>query len=140
MRQLYVDLKAVEGNLRVEMRKGIVAAAKPVVDAVAANASWSSRIPGAVKAKTSFSAKNAGVSITVDAKKAPEARPLENNGQGGMFRHPVFADGSRVRGDQTWVSQPAQPFFWAGVRGANSDVMAAMNAVMDAVAHKAGFK
>lgn len=134
LRQLYVDLKAVEGNLRVELRKGITAAAKPIVAAVQREASWSSRIPAAVKAKTSFAAKSAGVAITVDSRKAPEGRPLENAGNTGTFRHPVFGDTT------SWVAQTAHPFFWAGVKNADSQIETAMEAVMDAVAKKAGFK
>lgn len=139
MRQLYVDLKAVEGNLRVELRKGIVEAAKPITAAVKVNAGWSNRIPGAVKTKPSFSAKAAGIQIIVDAKKAPEAAPLENGGSSGTFRHPVYADGGKVRDDWTWVNQQARPFFYSGVRAANSGVTAAIQAVMDTVAAKAGF-
>lgn len=140
LRQLYVDLKNVEGNLRVELRKGVANAATPVVQAVRSGASWSGRIPGAVKAKPSFSAKQAGVSIVVDSKKAPEARPLEHNGQGGNFRHPVYARPDRTRSQWTWVNQPARPFFWHGVQAADSQVDAAMVAVLDAVARKARFK
>lgn len=131
---LYVDLKNVEGNLRVELRKGMTAVAKPIVAAVQREASWSTRIPGATKAKVSFAAKSAGVAITVNSKTAPEARPLENSGNSGSFRHPVFGDTT------SWVSQPAQPFFWAGVKAADTAIDKAMLAVMDAVAAKAGFR
>jgi hypothetical protein len=142
LRQLYVDLKGVEGNLRVELRKGVRAAAAPLADRVRAGASWSSRIPGAVKVKPSFSAKGAGVTIAVDAKAAPEARPLENGGKGGDFRHPVYADGSQTRGDWTWVSQKAQPFFYHSVTSSSAIDSAekAILAAMDAVASKAGFR
>lgn len=133
LRQLYVDLKAVEGNLRVELRKGITAAAKPIVAAVQREASWSSRIPAAVKAKTSFAAKSAGVAITVDSRKAPEAAPLENQGNTGTFRHPVF-------GTDTWVTQQAQPFFWGGIQGTNTQIDNVLLGVMDTVAREAGFK
>lgn len=136
---LYTALKGIEGNLRVEMRRGIVAAAKPVADRVKANASWSSRIPGAVKTKVSFSAKSAGVTVYVDASKAPEARPLENGGSGGTFRHPVFADQSRqTRADYTWVSQKAHPFFGSASKSEDSKITAGINAIADAVEKKAG--
>lgn len=134
LRALYVDLKNVPGNLRVELRKGINAAAKPIVQAIQSGSSWSTRIPGAVKAKTSFSAKSAGVAISVDARIAPEARPLENQGNSGTFRHPIFGDIT------TWVAQPAQPFFWHGVAAADSKIDAAMQAVMDNVIRQAGFR
>ena len=136
LRKLYVDLKGVEGNLRVELRRGIKKAADPLAQRVRANAGWSSRIPGAVKVKPSFTARGAGVSIVVDAKAAPEGAPLENKGRGGTFRHPVY--GNR----DVWATQTARPFFWAAVSssGAVSAVEQVIVQVMDAVAVKAGFR
>lgn len=136
---LYTALKGIEGNLRVELRRGISGAAKPVADRVKANAGWSSRIPGAVKTKTSFSAKSAGVTVYVDADKAPEARPLEHGGQAGMFRHPVFADQSReTRSEWTWVNQKAHPFFGSASVTEDSKVTAGIMAIVAAVEQKAG--
>lgn len=136
---LYVALKAIEGNLQVEMRRGIKTAAQPVVDRVKSNASFSSRIPGAVKTKVSFAAKSAGVTVYVDAGMAPEARPLEHGGKGGTFRHPVFADQSRqTRGGYTWVSQKAHPFFGSASVAEDSKITAAINAICAAVEQKAG--
>lgn len=133
LHQMYADLKNVEGNLRVELRKGIKAAAQPMVDRVKSSAGWSSRIPGAVSAKVSFSAKNASVSVQVNPKKAPEAAPLENGGKGGTFRHPVFGN------TDVWVDQKAQAFFYTNAVK-DADIEKAIGAVMDAVAKKAGFK
>ena len=42
----------------------------------------------------------------VDVKKAPEAAPINNKGQAGTFRHPVF-------GHDVWVDQAAHPFYAA---------------------------
>lgn len=136
LRQLYVDLKGVEGNLRVELRKGVKAAAEPIASAVRAAASWSSRIPGAVRVKPSFGARTTGVTITVDAGRAPEARALEHGGRGGTFRHPVY--GNR----EVWVSQKARPFFFTTVSNSSSVDTAerAVIAAMDAVARKARFR
>lgn len=136
LRKLYVDLKGVEGNLRVELRRGIKKAADPLAQRVKAAAGWSSRIPGAVKVKPSFSATGAGVTIIVDAKQAPEAAPLENKGRGGTFRHPVY--GNR----DVWVTQAARPFFYAAVSSSSAvdAVEQVIVQVMDAVAVKAGFK
>jgi hypothetical protein len=131
LQTLFFQLKAMEGSLQVELRRGIREAAAPMVAAVKANASWSSRIPGAVSAKPSFTAKRAGVTIQVNAKAAPEARPLENQGKGGTFRHPVY--GHR----NNWVDQAARPFFFSAVeRTTQAEI--AMRAVMVRVAAKAG--
>lgn len=134
IQRLYADLKTVPGNLTRELRNGIKKAADPLADAVKAEASWSSRIPGAVKVKPSFSARNPSVQIVVDPKKAPEAAPLNNGGRSGTFRHPTF--GNRDR----WVTQKAQPFFEVALSGHQHDADAAIEAVMDAVARKAGFR
>ncbi|MGZ4518874.1 MAG: hypothetical protein ACXVXO_00310 [Mycobacteriaceae bacterium] len=132
LRQLYVDLKGVEGNLRVELRRGIKEAAQGVADAVKAETSWSSRIPAAVRVKPSFSARVTGVTVEVDGKKAPEARPINNKGKSGTFRHRVF-------GRDVWVNQPARPFFDAAIRGKTPDIERRIAQVANDVARKAGF-
>jgi hypothetical protein len=127
LQELFVRAKAAEGSLQVELRRAVTAAAGPMVEAVKQSAAWSSRIPAAVRAKPSFTAKRAGVSIVVDASKAPEGRPLEHGGAAGQFRHPVF--GHR----NNWVEQPARPFFYAALeRSAATEV--AMRAAMDRIA------
>lgn len=141
LRQFYVDLKAARADLMPELRRGMKSAAKPLVDAVKKEASWSSRIPAATSAKVSFSAKSAGVTVKVDSTKAPEARPLDNRGRNGQFRHPVFADAQNLtRRDWAWVNQQAQPFWSTGLAKADADVDKAMLGVLDALAKKAGFK
>jgi hypothetical protein len=139
LRQLYVDLKGVEGNLRVELRRGIREAAQSVADAVKSEASWSSRIPGAVRVKPQFSARTTGVTVEVDPKKAPEAKPLNNGGKSGSFRHPVFGRGTQSRDQWTWTDQPARPFFDAATRAKTPDVERRIAQVADDVARKAGF-
>jgi hypothetical protein len=161
LRQLYLDLKGVEGNLRVELRRGIKEAAQGVADAAKAKASWSRRIPAAVKVKPSFSAKSTGVSVEVDGKKAPHARPIDHAGKPGTFQHPVFGkDGAEVHASDsvgtarrrrrrvatfakgatdTWVAQPARPFFAAAVDAKTPDIEKRINQVADEVARKAGF-
>jgi hypothetical protein len=132
LQALFAAAKAAEGTLQVELRRGVREAALPAVRAVQEAASWSPRISAAVKAKPFFTAKRAGVTIVVDASRAPEARPLEHGGEGGTFRHPVY-------GTKTWVDQPAQPFFYASIER-SVEVEIAMRAVMARVAYKLGFK
>lgn len=128
-----MQLKAMEGNLQVELRRGVREAAGPMVAAVRANYGWSPRIAGAVRAKPSFRARGASVSIEVDAKRAPHARPIEHGGEGGTFRHPVY--GNR----NNWVDQQARPSFYPAV-GRSVATEAAMRLVMERVALKAGFR
>ena len=131
LRKLFLELKAMEGSLQVELRRGVREAAIPAVQSVKRASAWSSRIPDAVKAQPFFTAKRAGVRIIVDARKAPEGRPLEHGGQSGDFRHPVFGHKDR------WVPQAARPFFYASVER-SVEVEIAMRAVMARVAAKGG--
>lgn len=131
--QLYRDAKAAEGTIQVELRRGIKAAAQPVVDAVKEDASFSSRIPGAVKLKSSFAAKGASVAVVVDGAAAPEAKAINHGGRGGTFRHPVF--GNR----DVWVDQAAVPFMATGPRRAQPQADAAMLEAMDRIARSLGF-
>lgn len=131
--QLYQAAKAADGNLQVQLRRGVRKAAKPIEDGVKAAASWSSRIPGAVRTKASFAARGASVRVEVDSGAAPEAAPINNKGRGGRFRHPVY--GNR----DNWVSQQARPFFREGVTAGIPAADAAMSRLMDDFAHQLGF-
>lgn len=98
----------VPRELRPAIRRAVQSAAADFVSDVKADASWSSRIPGAVRVKTSFAKAGAGVRVYVDSKRAPHARPYEglsDGGNRGSFRHPVY--GNR----DVWVSQATRPFF-----------------------------
>lgn len=131
------DLKRLQDgkDLRKALRRNLRRTAEPIKRRVQANASWSRRIPGAVKITTSLTARHPAVGIKVDSKKAPHARPLERGSKGRrtVNRHPVF--GNR----EVWVDQPTRPFFFGATNGAMPDVeRAAIDAVNEA-AKKAGF-
>jgi hypothetical protein len=73
-----------------------------------ANASWSSRIPGAHYVRPDLSSRSGGVVVGVDQAAAPHARPYEglsSGGSRGFFRHPVFGDP-----DIPWEQQDTRPF------------------------------
>lgn len=98
-------------ELRQELRPRIRAGADSIVRDMKSRAGYSSRIPSAIRTTVSFASTTGGVSIRVDARRAPHARPLEGtNARGGYFRHPVFGDRT------TWVSQPTQPFFFPAIK------------------------
>lgn len=132
LRQLYTDLKAADGNLQILLRRAIKEAAQSVADAAKAGSSWSKRIPDAVKLKVSFSARSTGVSVEVDGKKAPHARPIDHAGKSGTFRHRVF-------GTDTWVEQPARPFFASAVDAKDPEIERRILKVADDLARQAGF-
>lgn len=141
LRKLYQDLKVAGDGLQIDLRRQIKKAGDGLVSAVKKEASWSSRIPGAVKVKTSFGAKNAGVTVYVDAGKAPEAAPLNNQGNSGTFRHPVFPDAAgQIRQQWTWVSQRAQPFFDGPIAREGNNTLALIQEVIDDFAARAGFR
>jgi len=87
---------AVARGFKAELRKG----GNMVAMAARVGSSWSSRIPGSIKVRTSgFS-----VSVIAGGANAPHAAPYEHDGVPGSFRHPVF--GNR----EVWVPQKARPF------------------------------
>lgn len=130
------DLKNADPLLLKELRTGIRKAAEPARQQVKQNAAGvSPRIAAAIPpARVSFAKRGASVRIVVNAKKAPHARPLENKGRPGKFRHPLFGNRNR------WISQPAKPFFWSGVRQADPTINREMNRVIDEVTRKLKFK
>lgn len=124
IRMMSRELGMVPIELRKELRPRIRAAGDRLRKRIQSNASWSSRIPGAVRMTTSFASKTGGIRIFVNQAAAPEARPLENRGQAGTFRHPVYGHRS------TWVSQAARPFFLPAIQAEYDNVR---TAVEDAV-------
>lgn len=115
--------KDARKNLRRELRK----AAGPLLREIRSNASWSTRIPRATRISTRFSRRNPGVTIRTSARSAPHARPYENLGRPGTFRHMVF--GHRDR----WVTEPARPFFFPAVQRHRGNVRkATLTAIQDA--------
>lgn len=135
LRGLMTALKQLEDGkaLSAALRKGLRNAADPIKRQVQANASWSSRIPAAVAVGTAFSKKRTGVFLRVNSKKAPHARPMENDGSAGTFRHPVY-------GRDVWVTQQARPFFFAETEQHMPKVEQAALAAVDEAARQAGFK
>ena len=134
--QLVRDLKELEGGKKqvAALRKNLKAAAEPAAAQVRRNASWSARIPAAVAVRVAFTAKKgAGVSVLVGRKKAPHARPFENDGSGGTFQHYVF-------GPPTVVTQSARPFFFAEMDKVMPDVEKAAGDAIEEAARSAGFR
>lgn len=136
VRKLVADLKELEGGKQIiaALRKNLRAAADPVKRQVQANAGWSSRIPAAVAVGTAFSKNRTGVFIRVNRNKAPHARPLENFGAAGTFRHPVFGN------TDVWVAQQARPFFFNETEQHIDDVERAAGDAVDEAAKAAGFR
>lgn len=151
-RDLYALKKACDAadkTITKELKRGIVEAGAPLQRKIAGAASWSKRIPGAVKVNTRFTARTTSVILTVNQKKAPHARPLENDGRQGTFKHPVPVRAKRtrrgragqaVRGQRT-VKQPARPFFYNTITDDDRRMTrAAVDKVADRIERQLGFK
>lgn len=134
MSEISAELKLTDvewaAALRKQIRAAISDAGKDLADKVKSAASWSGRIPGAVSVKTSFAVNGAGASIDVNARKAPEAKPLESK----SLRHPVFGN------TKVWVSQPTRPFFNNTIAENQAAAEVKFDAALDEAVHEAGFK
>jgi hypothetical protein len=75
VRALAERLGTLPVELRAELRPRLLHAGSLVASAARSNASWSTRIPGAIRVGASFNSRTGGASIRVSAKKAPHARP-----------------------------------------------------------------
>lgn len=123
------ELRAMSADVRKEIRPAIREAAQPIVAEARANASWSSRIPRAIR----LSNTRRGISIRVNQTRAPHARPYEGIGGNGQFRHPVF-------GRDRWVSQATRPFLDPAVAKHRGKVRAALVRVVEDAARRHGFR
>lgn len=107
------ELGKVPIELRRRLRPALRDSAADIVSDMKSRASYSSRIPGAIRLSVSFAKRRGGVHIRVNSKRAPHARVLERGNDGSRsttFRHPVFGD------KEVWVSQPTQPFFFPAIQ------------------------
>lgn len=121
--------EAADPNLNRQFGKALKAAAEPVVMEAKALASWSSRIPGSVRAGGGMNK----IVIRAGGAKAPHAAAYEHQGRPGVFRHPVFGN----RGN--WVEQKARPFLApALLKNAPNSGRRAREAVFE-VLQEAGF-
>lgn len=123
-RSLTRDLAAVPDAARARLRTALRSAGQRVLDRARANASWSSRIPGAMRMRVRLTGERPGVIITVSAAAVPHARAFEGLLGGDYFRHPVF--GNRA----AWVEQATRPYLWPA---AAAEAPAVQREVRDAI-------
>ncbi|WP_017585483.1 HK97 gp10 family phage protein [Nocardiopsis ganjiahuensis] len=120
-------------DLRKSLRPRMKAAGQPVLADARRRAGWSTRIPRALRLATSFTKKQAGVSIVVSKAKAPHARPHEGITGNRTFRHPVH--GNR----NVWVEQSTRPFLVPAADMHGRRVVEAVNQAVDEAARAAGY-
>ncbi|MFI6819265.1 HK97 gp10 family phage protein [Nonomuraea sp. NPDC050328] len=121
-------------DLRTELRRPLRQAGERARTLARSNAAWSTRIPGAIRLRVSFTARRPGVILEVDQRRAPHGRALEHLGKAGWFRHPVF--GQRRR----WVRQRSRPYLFPAARAAMAAMDTDIAAAVDMAAAKHGFR
>jgi len=139
VRLLAQQLSAMPAELQKELqgrfRPLIKAAGETVKRATAVKASWSSRIPKALRLQVSFGAKSAGLRLTVLESVAPHARAYEGiTDRRAIFRHPVFGD------EDVWVAQATRPFLWPALQATRGQVVADVEEAIDLAARSVGFR
>jgi len=129
-------LQQVPDDLRTKTRTAIRTAASPLAARAKQNASWSTRIPRAIRIGTSFTGKNAGVTLRVALRTAPHGRAYEDlsgASRNGTFRHPVF--GHRDR----WTTQKTRPFIAPAVSAGRDKTLRDVDEAITTVLVRAGF-
>lgn len=124
------DLRAFAATVRREVRPAIQKAAEPIVADARRRASWSRRIPKAIR----VSVAKRGVNIVVSSARAPHGRVFEGIRGNSSFRHPVF--GHRDR----WVEQATRPYLSPAVEAGRGKVRAELVSVVEDAARKHGYR
>lgn len=133
VRRLRRDMGRIPPEVARGLRPAMRDAGQDLITDARRRASWSTRIPGAMRLATSFTRRHAGVSLVVNRHKAPHARPYEGIRGNASFRRPVF--GNR----QVWVVTQTRPFAGPAVDLHARSAVAAINRVVDEAAVAAGF-
>ncbi|MCK2214288.1 HK97 gp10 family phage protein [Actinomadura sp. ATCC 31491] len=134
IRRLVRDLGKIPPEVRKELRPAIKQIGNVVVQDARGRASWSTRIPGAIRLGIQFSTgSRAGVTVIGSVGRAPHLRVYEHLGFRAPFRHPVY-------GRNVWVSEMARPFLFPAVAAHAEDVDAKIGEAIDKVARAHGFR
>ncbi|MEV4059725.1 HK97 gp10 family phage protein [Nonomuraea dietziae] len=133
LRRLIRGVGKLPDDIRTELRPALRKAGQGALLRAQINASWSTRIPSAIRLQVSLTGKRPGVALVVDQRKAPHGRALENLGQQGTIRHPVF--GRR----DVWVRQRARPYLFRAAQAEMERMDTDIGAAVEAAARKHGF-
>lgn len=128
------DLRRVPTAMRRRLAPAIRRAGQETLQEASWSASqWSSRIPGAMSLRASFSGRNPGVMVVVDTSVAPHARVYEGIVR-DTFRHPVF--GMR---EAAWVEERARPYLVPAARATGGTVVELVRRAVDDALADTGF-
>lgn len=120
-------------DLAKRLRPKMRGVSQPLLMDAKRRSSWSTRIPQALRIATSFTKRQAGVSLVASRRKAPHARAYEGIRGNDRFRHMVFGD------RQAWVEQPTRPFAQPAADLHGRRVVQAVNEAVDEAATAAGY-
>lgn len=135
---LITQLRDLDPKVRRGLNRNFKTAAEVVAAKARTNASWSRRIPRAIKVRAARSKRFPGAEIYVAAEEAPHARPYER-GSGSRttsFRHPVFKREGRPN---VWVEQSTRPFVRPAFKSDGQQFLHACNRAVTDAAKTAGF-
>jgi len=128
-------IKGLDAGVARELNKELRKVLKStIIPAAKSNASWSSRIPGAIKPTVGTTK----IGARVASKQAPHGRAFEGLQKGlrgnGTFRHPVF--GNR----NVWVNQATRPYLAPAFDSKAGEATKAAEAAIATAARAAGFR
>lgn len=127
------DMRALEPETRKAVRPRLRAAAQVMADETKSRVSWSSKIPGTVRVRTSFRANREGVDILMGNTSTPHARPYENLGVASTFRVQVFGQNA------VWVDRPARPALFPAAMATQGQMTAEVMKTLDDAGSALGF-
>ena len=125
LRLVAADLARLPKEVHARLRPRLRRAGETTLRRAQANAAWSSRIPGALSLRVSFSKRAPGVTIVASTAAAPHARAFEGILR-DSFRHPVFG----IR-DAAWVEQSARPYLRPAAQATGGMVVSESLAAVD---------
>lgn len=130
-----VSLRDLPREIRKEARPALQKAAEPILRDARDRASWSTRIPRALRITVYFGGRDPGLALTA-SRSVPHARLFEfgQPGNSRLFRHPVFGD------RETWVSQPTRHFMVPAARTGREDVLRELDAALTRAARATGWR
>jgi hypothetical protein len=129
LKELGKRLRAAEPALSKQLRVRLRGLGNVVADEARARSEWSTRIPGSLKVRVAgFSVKIVG---NADGT-APDAAPLEHNGAGGTFRHPVFGNAD------VWVEQRARPYLAPALEAKAAEIELMATDIIDSTLREVG--
>lgn len=133
------DLRGMGPKVTRNLNKEFKRAAEIVAAEARSNASWSSRIPRALKVRAARSRRFPGAEIYVSAAEAPHARSYElgSGRRTDSFRHPVYKREGRPN---VWVEQETRPFVRPAFKSKGFAFTHACNRSVNEAAREAGFR